>query len=122
MSPGVPVFLSQYKEDEKKKFLSAIVGGSRSELEEVLSWEGKYYSLKFDYVQYYKYVNPACRAGARFLGIQDEKLDGISLDKYGWDQNVAENINSGGGISFEIVPQSLHYQVKLIQCLIWVGS
>lgn len=99
MTPGTPVFLSEYSNEDKRSFLRSVIGGNQSALEQVTGWEGKYYSLKFDYVQYFQYVNPMCRSAARFLGIHNETIDGVPLDKYGWDQNHDANIN-GPSLSF----------------------
>ena len=47
-------------------------------------YSGKYYSLKFAYVDYFEYVNAMLRSAAVFLNLQDTKVDGTTLGEYNW--------------------------------------
>lgn len=85
ITPGIPEFMGSYDLSTKKDLISQIissVGGEQSALENIATRDGKYYNLKFDYVSYYNCVNPMCRAGAYFLGIQDTVIDGTPLKAY----------------------------------------
>lgn len=99
ITPGEPVFLSDAG-DKKKSFLTDIVqfvgGGDSDHLNNLLSdYNGKLYSIESKYSLYFKYVNPMCRMGAFFLGLDsnsesDEsyrKLDNVELTSYNWAWN-----------------------------------
>ena len=47
-------------------------------------YNGKLYTIMPAYAEYFNYVNPMCRAGAIFLGIQDKRLNGKTLDVFHW--------------------------------------
>lgn len=99
ITPGEPVFLSDAG-DKKTSFLTDIVqfvgGGDSDHLNNLLSdYNGKLYSIESNYSLYFKYVNPMCRMGAFFLGLDsnsesDEsyrKLDNVELTSYNWAWN-----------------------------------
>lgn len=111
LTPGTPEFLSGYSEAEKKSVveyaLTMFSDKSReSDLDSLLKREGRYYSLKFNWVDYYNHVNPLCRACARFLNIQDEEIDGVKLDNYDWSKNnneeIHKHLNYRGALAFYI--------------------
>jgi len=97
LTPGTPEFLSGYTDAEKKglieNVLSMFGGNNSSNLDNVLKREGRYYSLKTDWVGYFNHVNPMCRAAARFLKIDNEEIDGVKLDNYDWSNNYNEEIH-----------------------------
>lgn len=95
MTPGTPVFMAKFTEKQKANILEKFISfstGEEGSLDELIDREGKYYSLKYAYNDYFKYVNPMCRAAARFLNIQDETIDGVKLDEYNWAWNTNENV------------------------------
>lgn len=86
ITPGIPSFMSSYSESHKKNILLDWLSGATEALQQKLtnSYSGKYYSLKYAYVEYFKYVNAMLRSAAVFLGIQDEIVDGKSLAHFNW--------------------------------------
>ena len=111
MTPGTPEFLSGYSETERKGVIEYALNifsdkSKESDLDSLLKREGRYYSLKTDWVAYYNHVNPLCRACARFLNIQDKKIDGIAADSYDWSNNTNKEIHKSlaykGSIPFYI--------------------
>lgn len=93
LTPGVPEFLGGYSSDDKKDLLSYLTNRGSSDdgiLDDLIGEDsnktGKFYSFKFAYAEYYKYVNVMLRNMARFLNIQDRKIDGIRLDNYSWEK------------------------------------
>lgn len=86
ITPGIPSFMSGYSSSQKRNILTEWLSGAVEALQEKLtkSYSGKYYSLKYAYVEYFKYVNAMLRSAAIFLGIQDEKVDGKSLAHFNW--------------------------------------
>lgn len=81
--------------------LSAEDALTESSLETMLGeYNGKLYTIMPAYTEYFKYVNPLCRAGAIFLDISEKSFDsedGSGSDKFG---NFNWGINEG--IAYEI--------------------
>lgn len=93
ITPGVPDFMGSYSDTQAEslmtKMLQAVGEDSnidRDGLKSIITRDGKYYNLKFDYASFYNCVDPMCRAASYFLGIQDVEVDGVPLKSY--NQNV----------------------------------
>ncbi len=89
ISPGTPIFMANFTKNQREKLLDTFIGlatgnDTVSGLNDIINRQGKYYSLRYAYADYIKYVNPMCRAAARFLNIHDKTLDGVKLDEYDW--------------------------------------
>lgn len=86
ITPGNPVFnmtgTFQSKRNGFQELWNAINGIESQQGS--LVYSGKYYSIEFDYINYYKYVNLMLRAAAVFLGIDKEQYQGISLNNVNW--------------------------------------
>jgi len=109
LSPGKPSFLDGYTSSEKSSFISNALGafnGDKSELDNILnidSSNGRYYTFKFDYANYYKYVNGMIWAHAQLLGIGDESMYGSTCGKYDWSKFSDNNELRGFFSSREFV-------------------
>ena len=86
ITPGVPSFMSQYSDDQKKLAITKLLGGTEDfDLTELLTGgKGRYYSLRFSYTEYFHYVNAMLRSAAVFLGITDYTVDGRKLGSFNW--------------------------------------
>ena len=86
ITPGTPDFLAGFNEDQQKSLLGALINGEANDDVKSLinNSGGRYYSLKFDYTSYFRYVNTMLRSAAVFLGIGDETLNGKALKEYNW--------------------------------------
>lgn len=88
LTPGTPVFLEGYDDSTKRSiknmFIDFASSGTRDSLDELLSGNGKFYSIKFDYKGYYDYVNAMCRNAAHFMGIEDTVISGQRLSTIDW--------------------------------------
>lgn len=98
LTPGKPVFMGEYSDKDREKILGQYVGLASNLLSQmtdvVLSKDfGKYYSLEWQYNEYYEYVNPMCRIAARLMNLQNETVDGVSLDSFNWSKNTNKNFN-----------------------------
>ena len=102
MTPGEPVFLADSKEDRKKyitDYISGIYTKDEDNLNNLLTdYAGKLYSIEPKYSTYFKYVNPMCRMGAFYLGLDRnsndteedaryKQLDGVNIVDYNWAWN-----------------------------------
>ena len=106
ITPGVPVFMDKYNEKDQKNILQLFVNSATDVLgnREGDAYEnaisslaskdfGKYYSLKPDYTEYFKYVNPMCRTAAIYMGLQDVVVDGSRLGTKNWSSAVNDNFS-----------------------------
>lgn len=86
LTPGEPMFMREYNDSERAGILHELAGkADETFLSEILNGRsGRYFSFKYDYIDYWKYVDLMCQSCAIMLGIQNEKLDGIPLYKYNW--------------------------------------
>ena len=74
ITPGVPEFMRGFSKDQKNELLATLVSGTQELAASVLEsddYYSRYYSLKFAYVDYFKYVNTMLRSAALFLGIEN---------------------------------------------------
>ena len=87
ITPGVPSFMSGATESQKQSLAEQFFSGNASD--SVLSglvddYNGKYYSLQYAYVDYFRYVNGMLRSAAVFLGINKEIVNGRQLENFNW--------------------------------------
>lgn len=94
LMPGRPNFMAKFSTEERQNAIKAILdmagggdSGYATNLNSLLSNDGRYYVFDEKIEEYYRYVNPMCRIAARYLGIQDFQLGGIwTLDNMDWKQ------------------------------------
>ena len=101
ITPGVPSFMSSYSDSQKSNILKDWLTGATVALQEQLtnSYSGKYYSLKYAYVDYFKYVNAMLRSAAVFLGIEKEVVNGKQLRNFNWLYDASgDEANKSQGI------------------------
>lgn len=90
ITPGVPHFMSSFSKTAKTAALKSLLNiddeetadGSLVEL--VSKHNGKYYSLKYSYREYFWYLNAMLRSAAIFLGIDDVEINGEALGSFQW--------------------------------------
>lgn len=93
ITPGVPDFMRNFTDDESSSIMTELLGKldkngqSDTNLQNFIKNSGKYYSLSFDYSNYYQSVNAMCRSAAHFLDIADKTVNGHKLSVY--DQNAS---------------------------------
>ena len=92
ITPGVPEFMKGFSEEQRTNMLEGLIGKVTdavvgADTLESDSYYGRYYSLKFAYVEYFKYVNAMLRSAALFLGIDKVVVNGKPLSRYNWLYN-----------------------------------
>lgn len=76
LTPGRPTFMPHYSSTDTNIAFKALINGKADNiLSEVLYQPGKYYSFKYAYSGYYEFVDPMLHTCAKFLGIDDVKLN-----------------------------------------------
>ena len=88
ITPGTPSFMSSFSDKDRATVLTSMFGGDEYSLNKLLeNGSGKYYTLKYAYVDYFGYVNTMLRSAAGFLGIGHINVDGARLDSKNWLYN-----------------------------------
>jgi hypothetical protein len=79
MAPGVPRFLTKYKRGNVRNLIQGFEGDENG-IDDLMDGKtGKFYTLEYQYKEYYYYVNTMLRSAAIFLGIENEKISGKNL-------------------------------------------
>jgi hypothetical protein len=117
ITPGNPSFMTSFSKDQKSTIISKLLGDNNDEDVNALleSGNGKYYSLKYAYTDYYYYVNAMLRAAVYFLGIENETIDNKKLGSFQWmnyssdpggdaSENIKGNIFGGKGLNTFLGP------------------
>lgn len=70
-TPVKPIFMDDFNQSDVSTALQALVTGTGLD-QDLLQGNGRYYSVKFDYTTYYRYLNMMLHAMAYYLDIGDE--------------------------------------------------
>lgn len=98
LSPGKPEFLDGYTKGTKEGVLRKAAGmasgaDSGVSLGDITdNKDGRFYTFKFDYADYYDYVNGMCWSAAKFLGLGDRTMNGSSYTSYNWSTYVNDGL------------------------------
>lgn len=87
MTPGSPEFMTSYNGKQRSLMLEKYmnIGIDSTTLESLVNEKtGKFYSLRYNYTEYFYYVNAMCRSAAFFLGIEDTEINGHKLKDFNW--------------------------------------
>lgn len=94
MTPGAPDFLPTFSKKESGVILSALVNtvdtATKGNLNKILQTSGRYYTFKFQYDEYYGYVNSMLRMCAVYLGIADQ----VHSNAFGSKSSYTEKLGS----------------------------
>jgi len=102
LTPGKPNFMRGYNEEEKKSFISSILGslnaGNDANLGELGSHTGRFYTFQPTPTEFFNYLNPMARICARLLGIEDFKISvnhtSVSLDNVDWSLYTQQKVKN----------------------------
>lgn len=98
ITPGEVEFMSNYSKDTKWGVLADLMTGNSSNMDDIITQTGRYYSFKFAYGPYFEYVNALCQSGAKFLNIQDVELNiGSGKDvagKFDWQKALNTDLKA----------------------------
>ena len=96
LTPGKASFMTKFSQKEKKNILEKMISSwgsnDQNSLSDILQREGRYYTFEADKTDYFKYFNPMARIGARYLELQNEKLDGKPLDEINWADYIKTRV------------------------------
>ena len=75
LTPCKQVFMDDFSDNDKRTVTSWLLGqGLGSASNDLINGKGKYYSVEFDYAEYYKYLSIMLSSVASFLGIANERF------------------------------------------------
>lgn len=92
-----PVFMEQFKSEERSSIVSKLLQNSSLEQGDIEK-SGRYYSSEFAYAEYYNIVNIMCSEVAYLCGINDEKVNigeqgEVELGSIDWSKVRNESFN-----------------------------
>ena len=130
ITPGKASYMSDFKQSDKWASLSKLLGLNATDendanqvtisdligggTEGQISDSGRYFTFDFAAEEYFKYVNPMCWAGAKFLGIENSKISVYNtssskqykLSEFNWkyavNSTIKKNIRAQETISFYV--------------------
>jgi hypothetical protein len=69
--------MDEFTRTERRSVVGNLLGNLSGDALQTLNSSGRYYTIDFNYVEYYKYLNCMLSAVAAFLGIYEEKISFI---------------------------------------------
>ena len=130
ITPGKASYMSDFKKSDKWLELSKLLGINATDendanqvtisdligggTEGQITDSGRYFTFDFAAEEYFKYVNPMCWAGAKFLGIENSKISVYNtssskqykLSEFNWkyavNSTIKKNIRAQESISFYV--------------------
>lgn len=130
ITPGKASYMSDFKKSDKWLELSKLLGIDATDendanqvtisdlvgggTEGQITDSGRYFTFDFAAEEYFKYVNPMCWAGAKFLGIENSKISVYNtssskqykLSEFDWkkavNSTIKKNIRAQQTISFYV--------------------
>ncbi len=100
LTPCEPKFMDDFDKESQKNVIEGLVGNNDiTDLDSLVSGSGKYYSVDFNYTEYYEYLNTMLAAVAVYLGIFNEKIsigDGEekAIGKIDWSNELNDSFKS----------------------------
>lgn len=93
LTPCRPVFMDEFGDMDKETALS-FLSGAVDATSDLINGKGRYYSVEYDYLNYYNYVNCMLSSVAAFLGIYDETIvikgQSKKIGTYRWENEMNE--------------------------------
>ena len=74
LTPCEPLFMDDFDKSSKDSVANALLGGVAENVTELINGSGRYYSLNFNYSEYYDYLNTMLASVAAYLGIFNETI------------------------------------------------
>lgn len=99
ISPGKPEFLDGYGRETQESILkkaTSVASGMDDgvSLEDIVgNKNGRYYTFRFDYVNYYNYVNGMCWSSSKLLGIDNKEfMHGKTYSEFPWESYANDGL------------------------------
>lgn len=97
ITPGTVQFMSNYSKVERQGVIASLISKINDvEVNDIVENNGRYFTFAFNYAEYFEYVNGLCATGARFLNIQDLKLN------IGEERKAAKDFDWGKALNSDL--------------------
>ena len=107
LTPCKQVFMPDATDEDKNILISMLTGTAEASAAELLENDGRYYSVDYDYTEYYKYLNCMLSAVAAFLGIYEETINingkSSKIGTYAWQNEMNEDFKTFFGAEENLV-------------------
>lgn len=101
ITPGKVKFMSNYSKEESSGLLATLANlknGLETDITDIIRNNGRYFTFEFAYSDYFTYVNSLCQVGARFLEIDDVKLNiggtEAKASAFDWQNALNKNLKA----------------------------
>jgi hypothetical protein len=74
LTPCEPLFMDDFDKSSKNTVAQALLGSSINNINELINGTGRYYSVDFNYAEYYDYLNTMLACLSAYLGIFNTEL------------------------------------------------
>lgn len=115
LAPGRPAFMTKFNKSTTEKVLGILSGagitdGGGSMSDALQGKNGRYYTFQYANVEYYNYVNPACRLASILYKVNDYEIPSkgggkIRIQNVDWGSYTRQNLDFFDmNINFQSVP------------------
>lgn len=99
LTPCAQQAMSDFDKDDRNTIISALAGGD--DVNDIVNGSGRYYTARFDYDTYYRYLNCMLASVTAFMGIYDmkcplymgtgkNKTKSVKLGEFDWSQELSD--------------------------------
>lgn len=103
ITPGTTKFMSNFSKEEKSGLFAKLTDIAKNrntdtDINDIINKNGRYFTFEFSYSDYFEYVNPLCRVGAKFLNIQNLELsigdERARASHFDWSRALNSNLKN----------------------------
>ena len=98
LTPCEPLFMDDFSDKSKVNATKAILGKKSSITKLINEEAGRYYSVDFNYAEYYKYLNTMLSCLSVYLGLYDQKISTPkgrkSIGKIDWSNELNDDFKT----------------------------
>lgn len=107
LTPCKQVFMPDSSKEDKNIIISMMANAADSSAAELIEGDGRFYSVDYDYTEYYKYLNCMLAAVAAFLGIYDETINingkSSKVGTYAWQDETSDEFKTFFGSAENLI-------------------
>ena len=99
LTPCAPMALTDFSKEDRANILERLVVGEGQDKDDLINGSGRYYSARFDFANYYRYLNCMLASVVSFMGLYDEEIiigegEKAKLGSYDWSKEMPESLKS----------------------------
>lgn len=109
LTPCEPLFMDDFDENEQETIAGALLGNAVENLEGTLEKTGRYYSVIYNYDEYYAYLNTMLAAVASYMGVYSETILVNGVEKKVGSMSWNEELNGAFKTFFSSAENVIFY-------------